>query len=68
MENNTEDRSPIFISIGFIFLLLVAWLVSFLINTFIFTISFFETYGILMLGIALTVIAREFVRDFKSKW
>jgi hypothetical protein len=68
MENNTEDRSPIFISIGFIFLLLVAWLVSFLITTFIFTISFFETYGILMLGIALTVIAREFVRDFKSKW
>jgi hypothetical protein len=66
MENNTEYKSPILISLGFIFMLLIAWLVSFLITTFIFTISFFETYGILMLGIALTVIAREFISSFKS--
>lgn len=62
MEDNIQTKAPITISLGFIFLMFVAWLLSFLINTFFYTISFFETYGIMMLGLALTVVLREFLK------
>jgi len=53
--------------IGIVFFVLLSMLISYLMTTFLFPIGIFEVYGIMMLGIGLTVFIRELTKKMTSK-
>jgi hypothetical protein len=53
--------------IGIVFFVLLSILISYLMTTFLFPIGIFTVYGIMMLGLGLTVFMRELIKSLSSK-